>query len=127
MGNLTRKEITRRYRERHPEKTRAASAAWRAKHPGRQNEVSARYYAANKPKVKASKRRAMYGELPPEPLNCQGCGVLFADTKKGSCVDHDHTTGKVRGFLCNGCNLILGYAGDNIHKLESLIDYLLLS
>ncbi len=39
-------------------------------------------------------------------------------------VDHDHSTGKVRGLLCHECNLALGRAGDSIEKLKGLIAYL---
>lgn len=39
-------------------------------------------------------------------------------------IDHDHTTGKVRGLLCCDCNLLLGYAKDNIQIMETAIKYL---
>ena len=40
------------------------------------------------------------------------------------CVDHDHTTGKVRGLLCNTCNRVLGMVKDNTTTLHSMIEYL---
>lgn len=40
------------------------------------------------------------------------------------CVDHCHTTGKVRGLLCNSCNTSLGGFKDSIELLESAIKYL---
>jgi hypothetical protein len=39
-------------------------------------------------------------------------------------VDHCHTTNKVRGVLCNKCNMMLGYCKDNITILQSAIKYL---
>lgn len=40
------------------------------------------------------------------------------------CVDHDHTTGVVRGLLCMSCNKMLGHSRENTSTLESAIEYL---
>ncbi len=39
-------------------------------------------------------------------------------------VDHNHTTGAVRGLLCGNCNLAVGYACDDVSVLERAIVYL---
>ena len=39
-------------------------------------------------------------------------------------IDHCHTTGKVRGLLCNKCNSLLGWARDDISILQKAIEYL---
>ena len=39
-------------------------------------------------------------------------------------VDHNHTTGEVRGLLCNGCNAGLGHAQDNPIRLRAMAQYL---
>lgn len=39
-------------------------------------------------------------------------------------VDHNHTTGAVRDLLCSNCNLVLGYACDDVSVLEKAILYL---
>lgn len=39
-------------------------------------------------------------------------------------VDHCHTTGKIRGLLCQRCNSGLGYFGEKEEVLERAIDYL---
>ncbi len=39
-------------------------------------------------------------------------------------VDHDHTSGKVRGLLCRFCNNGLGMFRDNIPALERAASYL---
>ena len=51
---------------------------------------------------------------------------LICDTyASGSLVvDHNHTSGNVRGLLCNTCNLGLGSFRDNQTYLQKAIDYL---
>uniref|UniRef100_A0A6M3LAQ0 Putative recombination endonuclease VII n=1 Tax=viral metagenome TaxID=1070528 RepID=A0A6M3LAQ0_9ZZZZ len=52
---------------------------------------------------------------------CAICGEL---PEYRLVVDHDHTTGKVRGLLCRQCNLLLGLLGDDINKTRIVISYL---
>lgn len=39
-------------------------------------------------------------------------------------VDHDHTTGAVRGLLCHNCNRALGLLHDSEKNLLNAVDYL---
>lgn len=41
-----------------------------------------------------------------------------------ACVDHNHTTGVIRGILCHQCNVLLGHAKDNVGILSNAIKYL---
>ena len=51
-----------------------------------------------------------------------GCGICGAAITL--CIDHDHTTGKVRGVLCNNCNSGLGFLGDTVLCLTKALAYL---
>lgn len=56
---------------------------------------------------------------------CAICGTGDPGHNSGRfVVDHDHTTGDVRGLLCCSCNLMLGKAYDNVSILKSAINYL---
>jgi hypothetical protein len=55
------------------------------------------------------------------------CAICEADAPGGPGswhIDHCHTTGHVRGLLCNHCNLMLGHARDNTRNLQRAIEYL---
>ena len=55
---------------------------------------------------------------------CAICGTHQSTLNKSLSVDHCHTTGIVRGLLCNPCNVALGLAKDNITTLQNMIKYL---
>jgi hypothetical protein len=48
-----------------------------------------------------------------ENYSCMICGITEAEIDKKLDVDHCHSSGKVRGILCNPCNNMLGNARDN--------------
>jgi len=47
-----------------------------------------------------------YPALYDEYINCTSCQVCLTDFKnsRDRCLDHDHTTGLFRWFLCQRCN-----------------------
>jgi hypothetical protein len=57
---------------------------------------------------------------------CKICETYYDSVSKhnGLHIDHCHHTGKVRGLLCNKCNVLLGMCNDNISLLYKSIDYL---
>lgn len=57
---------------------------------------------------------------------CKLCDLEFDFSSKKTAphVDHCHETGKIRGLLCNDCNIALGKFNDSVEKLQRAIYYL---
>lgn len=78
---------------------------------------------------KESKYRVRYGiTLQEKELmfkNQNGLCALCKEKIIGKiCVDHDHKTEKIRGILCNICNIGIGLFNDDEKKLQLAINYL---
>ena len=58
--------------------------------------------------------------------SCKICYTEFSQSwgSDAPVVDHCHTTGKVRGILCNECNRGLGYFHDNRQALLNAAKYI---
>jgi DNA-directed RNA polymerase subunit RPC12/RpoP len=111
---------------------------WRKKNPDKIKGYAKNFYINNPGYYKAKYRRnrevilsKKYGLTPDQVkalkleqnYKCKMCGkdlVLGHSTH----IDHDHITNKVRGILCNKCNLGLGFFNDNIKTLKLGIKYL---
>ncbi|WP_442942261.1 endonuclease VII domain-containing protein [Nonomuraea sp. NBC_00507] len=59
-------------------------------------------------------------------LEAQGgaCAACRRVTDQNLHVDHCHTTGKVRGLLCVGCNTALGLLAEDSERIRGLLGYL---
>lgn len=62
----------------------------------------------------------------PRPELCEIC--KFPGKKRnGITLDHNHKTGKFRGWLCSNCNTAIGLVHESIEKLEAIKQYLIRS
>jgi hypothetical protein len=62
----------------------------------------------------------VYPDTPPVPMTCDCCKK---PTQKFH-LDHDHNTGKFRGWLCVNCNLAIGKLGDTLEGVMNAVKYL---
>lgn len=55
-----------------------------------------------------------------------GCAICRGHNKSGKAlaVDHNHTTGKVRGLLCSNCNIGIGNLRDSATLCRLAAEYL---
>ena len=74
--------------------------------------------------LKGTRRRAKrFGYMPCDPATVRPpydnlCDHCWQPTTK-LYLDHDHATGRFRGWLCNSCNLAFGYFGDNVEGMTT--------
>lgn len=111
---------TQRWRERHPERSRALVAArrdkWVQENPMGWRNAQWKYYYGMEPGTYQKMFEQQGGK-------CAVCGNPPQEGKLLN-VDHCHTSGAIRGLLCRDCNLGLGHFKDAPERLEAAIAYL---
>ena len=99
-------------------RSRSHMREWRAKNPERNKQTSRR--------AKIKKAYSISLEEYDKIFKSQGglCAICY-DSEKGKrlAVDHCHSTGKIRGLLCQTCNRGLGMFYDNPVLLRRAISY----
>lgn len=100
---------------------------WRQHNPEKARKIDQRYLGSLR--TKRRRKARTYGldefELAAMEASQQGhCLICKEFAEGGLVVDHDHSTGHVRGLLCGQCNLGLGAFRDNPKRLIAAILYL---
>jgi hypothetical protein len=90
----------------------------RVKDPIARRKYSSRYYK-HKYNLTAEEYDTKYKQQ-------QSCAICFTTLLGGlqTHLDHDHSTGKLREFLCTNCNRGLGHFQDSKQNLMNAIAYL---
>ena len=137
----------KKWRENNKEQIAASKKKWRENNKEHVAAYEKKYRENNKEKIAtymkehiktytpAIRRKWRYGissedydaMLEEQDNKCKICFMKFNtdDTKATTpCVDHCHTTDKVRGLLCPHCNRGLGQFKEDIEVLTKAINYL---
>lgn len=123
--------------ENNKEKIRQQQQAWKKKNQDKVIKARKKFNSTEKSRIYRKRYKEKYSDKlaidrarqkhhklmklasRPKPKECEVC------KKTGSvCFDHDHKTGKFRGWICRECNLALGLVKDNEKILISLSEYL---
>jgi hypothetical protein len=136
---LVRKEFAEKYRSDHAEEHRVYMTQYRATPTGR--TAKRRYETSSKAEqtrraykltlayvVSVSRTNAKKGKyLPVDPATIRpprkSGHCDFCEKHRKLCLDHDHLTGRFRGWLCSPCNTAFGVFGDTVEGLLRGIDY----
>jgi len=111
------------------EKRRLCQLAYRKTDKGKdvqksyaKSEKAQDYRAAYR---KSERARALAIGVDPDfvPARPSVCVVCVIPSNRTLTIDHDHSTGMFRGWLCTHCNSALGHARDNPDVLVKLAEY----
>jgi hypothetical protein len=121
-------EYARRWRDRHPEKSKASHRKWYYGHHEHAKKYSRdwhrEHYAQRRDKRRLKDTGAspeLFAKLLAEQ---QGKCAICGKPTKSLRVDHDHHTGQIRGLLCFKCNYGIGILGDTASSLRQAVQYL---
>lgn len=116
----------RLHHRRNKEQINLGRASYRDEHRGEIREAQRKWYYENREEVIARRLALTTEPGRPCPFECECCGKPNNNGRQ-LCLDHDHKTGKFRGWLCDLCNTGIGKLGDDLEGLDRAIRYLSLA
>jgi len=118
------------YRERNRETARLNTIKWRKLNPDYTKGYYKRYKYKNPDyyKMRNFKKYGITQKQYEDMFWEQGLRCALCKTNnpngKGWHLDHCHTTNRVRGILCNNCNVGLVHFKEDLNLLKTAIEYL---
>jgi hypothetical protein len=110
-----------------PEKAKQVSKDWRIRNPDKRQEIWLNYKARDKHKKLVSKYNITLEQYldmhEMQGGTCAICELPEIVQGRDLAVDHDHSTGKVRGLLCSKCNRGIGMFNDDAKTIKKAMMY----
>jgi hypothetical protein len=110
--------IKKKRDKKHAPKRRLTEKKWRECNP----DKVAKY--RQKEKEKGDYYRRQYGLAVDEVNDLLRTGCQVCGSSDNLRIDHCHNTGDVRGCLCHGCNVALGFVAEDSDRLRQLANYI---
>lgn len=133
------------YYQKNRERILAMNRAWRAEHAEQHMAKAREYHHAHKDEINRRRReqraenparyrqlrhKRLYGLSPAEFAalqEAQGGHCAICPASEKLVVDHDHSTGVVRGLLCDPCNQSLGLMQDSPDRFVRAAAYVIMA
>lgn len=106
----------RKWRALNADAARKACRDWQKRNPEQIRDASLRRTYG----ISLVEWNALFAKQEEKCAICRG----VAKTQRHWHLDHCHDTRKIRGILCNHCNLMIGHAKDNPSVLIAASEYL---
>ena len=117
-----------RYRHRCKPCYNTYQAEWRAKNPEKiraaWNKAHGKYYTTEKRRNKTLRQYGLNESTYNDMFDEQGGKCKICSRELPLVVDHCHESDRIRGLLCDRCNVGLGCFQDDPDRLRSAIEYL---
>jgi len=117
-----------RYRHKCKPCYNAEQAAWREENKdsirASWRKAHGKYYTSDKRRNKTLRAYGLDEQAYNEMFDEQGGLCKICSRELPLVVDHCHETGKIRGLLCNQCNVGLGCFQDDVDRLRLALVYL---
>ena len=133
------KEKRKKYCDKNRDRLNRQQKEWRAKNIDKEKEYRKRWYLRSRSPEQLEKEKWAQIKyrydlekedyeriLEDQDNKCKVCGKEFDSNSRSTRlhIDHCHGSDEVRGFLCNNCNIGLGYFCDDPKILQSAAEYL---
>jgi hypothetical protein len=103
------------------EKVRKYQALWKSQNPEKMENFSLSSHLRRSYNIDIEGYKRLLSE---QDDGCAICGTKKCRTGYRLAIDHDHMTGKIRGLLCQSCNIGIGGLKDDIELLKKALKYL---
>ncbi len=130
------KECQKTYRRNefaeHPEEIKSRNREWYDKNKESRRAYGRKRYSEHPEKWRSLGLKQKYGLtiemwdllLIASCGRCSMCGQQFSNSAREPVVDHNHSTGKLRGLLHAKCNSAIGLLEDDIRLCRCAVEYL---
>jgi hypothetical protein len=134
MSTKAEKEYASQWRLANPDRSRSYWEKFHAANPTAGRAATDKWQAGHQDQVRANyqvRRCRRYGvttewfrdQLVGQAGRCAICWQVMTPGR-GTNIDHDHVTGKVRALLCSSCNWVIGHAKESPETLRAAASYI---